>query len=68
MISINKFLKNLELIYGPYSYEIFYFPEDNVLVIQWENAKQIYDLTFKRKFFNWRAYTVDTRVYDKKKL
>ena len=68
MLSINKFLKNLELIYGPYSYEIFYFPEDNVFVIQWENTNQIYDLTFKRKFFNWRAYTADTRVYDKKKL
>ena len=56
------------MIYGPYSYEIAYFPQDNTFVIQWENAKQIYDLTFKRKFFNWRAYTADTRVYDKKEL
>lgn len=68
MLSINKFLKNLEMIYGPYSYEIAYFPQNNTFLIQWENINQIYRLIFKRKFFNWRAYTADTRVYDKKKL
>lgn len=68
MISINKFLKNLELIYGPYSYEIFYFFEDNTFIVQWENLSQIHKLTFKRKLFNWRAYTADIEIIDKSKL
>lgn len=66
MVSINKFLKNLELLYGPYSYEIFYFPENNIFIVQWENTNQIHKLTFKRKFFNWRAYTADIEVINKR--
>lgn len=68
MVSINKFLKSLEMIYGPYSYEIAYFPQDNTFLIEWVNTNQIHRLLFKRKFFNWRAYTADTTVTNKRKL
>lgn len=68
MLSINKFLKNLEMIHGPYCYEIFYFPKDNTFAVQWETTIHIGYLTFKRKFFNWRAYTADIEVVNKRKL